>query len=506
MDILELRQAARAWFAAVVLGLSMSGAAVGQTPFFAIDELFSNADGSVQFVLMNNVDSNRLAGQTLVSSSGTLTHSYTFPGDLPGGAINRTFLVATQGFADLGLVTPDYVIPNGFLFVPVGSIRVGVNSASYDMPADGVRGLWFDGDGGPNGVANAVATNFAGRTYTFRGAIASDNSFRITQVYSNRDGSIQYIQLKESAGLNGQHHLAGRALRIDHWGTIREFVFPADLPSSATANETVLIATRAGIPYYGAICCAAAGDWNLLAPDFVMPDRFLSVECGTLDFAGIDYVPFHNLPTDGISAIDRDSRSLPARARSFQKPQAGPGTSGGSIVVAETPINAVEFYNTALDHYFVTPWAPDLDAIESGRAPGWAATGQTISVWAAPSKDVPDFNVPVCRFYIPPEKGDSHFFSASADECATVESRFPEFYLETMSAFVVAPVDEAYGDAVCARYPRSGFSTPVYRVWNGRADSNHRYTTDRATRDAMVANGWIAEGEGPDRIAFCASW
>ena len=30
---------------------------------------------------------------------------------------------------------------------------------------------------------------------------------------------------------------------------------------------------------------------------------------------------------------------------------------------------------------------------------------------------------------------------------------------------------------------------PVYRVWNRRADSNHRYTTDRAIRDQMVARG-----------------
>ena len=149
---------------------------------------------------------------------------------------------------------------------------------------------------------------------------------------------------------------------------------------------------------------------------------------------------------------------------------------------------------------------PDLDAIATGRAAGWVATGRTFSIWAAPSKDVPDFNVPICRFYIPPAEGDSHFFSASPDECAAVKSRFPEFILETMAAFVVAPVYQAYGYVVCARYPRSGFTVPVYRVWNGRADSNHRYTTDRATRDEMVDKGWIAEGDGPDRIAFCASW
>jgi hypothetical protein len=378
--------------------------------------------------------------------------------------------------------------------------------AYHDLPTDGVHALWFDGDGGPPGAANAVATNSAGQAYTFHGTIAADNSFRIAQVYSNLDGSIQYIRLQERAGLNGQNHLAGRALRTLHRETVKEFIFPADLPSEATANETVLIATKAGIPFYGAICCAATGDWNVIAPDFIMPDRFLSLEGGTVDLDGIDYVAYASLPTDGVSALDRDGNVGPARARPFQKPQVGPGSAGGAIVVAATPINAVEFYNASLDHYFVTPAASDLDAIATGRAAGWVATGWTFSVWAAPSKDVPDFNVPICRFYIPPSEGDSHFFSASPDECAAVKSRFPEFHP---------------GDDGCLRR-RTGLSGvrrcrvlplpevrihgPRYWVWNGRADSNHRYTTDRATRDEMVDKGWIAEGDGPDRIAFCASW
>jgi hypothetical protein len=44
----------------------------------------------------------------------------------------------------------------------------------------------------------------------------------------------------------------------------------------------------------------------------------------------------------------------------------------------------------------------------------------------------------------------------------------------------------------------------VYRVWNNRADTNHRYTTDRAARDAMVAAGWIAEGYGNDAVIMCS--
>ena len=45
---------------------------------------------------------------------------------------------------------------------------------------------------------------------------------------------------------------------------------------------------------------------------------------------------------------------------------------------------------------------------------------------------------------------------------------------------------------------------PVYRVFTNRVDANHRYTTDRATRDAMVAKGWIAEGDGEDTVVMCA--
>ena len=46
---------------------------------------------------------------------------------------------------------------------------------------------------------------------------------------------------------------------------------------------------------------------------------------------------------------------------------------------------------------------------------------------------------------------------------------------------------------------------PIYRVFNNRADANHRYTIDRAVRDDMVAKGWIAEGDGNDRVVMCGS-
>ena len=44
---------------------------------------------------------------------------------------------------------------------------------------------------------------------------------------------------------------------------------------------------------------------------------------------------------------------------------------------------------------------------------------------------------------------------------------------------------------------------PIYRVFNNRADPNHRYTTSRAIRDQMVALGGIAEGYGDDAVIMC---
>lgn len=47
-------------------------------------------------------------------------------------------------------------------------------------------------------------------------------------------------------------------------------------------------------------------------------------------------------------------------------------------------------------------------------------------------------------------------------------------------------------------------TTNVYRVFDNRPDANHRYMTDKSLRDAKVAKGWIAEGDGADLVVMCA--
>ena len=64
--------------------------------------------------------------------------TFTFPNDIPSNTAIKKVLIATQGFADLGLVMPDYIMPNGFLATDGATVNyAGVSQMSYgDAAAD----------------------------------------------------------------------------------------------------------------------------------------------------------------------------------------------------------------------------------------------------------------------------------------------------------------------------------------------------------------------------------
>ena len=83
---------------------------------------------------------------------------------------------------------------------------------------------------------------------------ASFHTFQLNEFYSNADGSIQYVELKEGFGANGQLFLGGRAITSTQGGTTHTLVFLTDLPSVITANKSVLIATPGFAPMlYGVV-------------------------------------------------------------------------------------------------------------------------------------------------------------------------------------------------------------------------------------------------------------
>jgi len=172
---------------------------------------------------------------------------------------------------------------------------------------------------------------------------------------------------------------------------------------------------------------------------------------------------------------------------------------GGRVMrlgAATTPgtVPVVEFYRAAVDHYFVTVDPLEVAGLDNGTKGGWARTGLGFRAWTS----AVDGAIAICRFYLPPGYGDSHFFSADPAECARVQAEHPPFVLESTAAMFLKSPDPSSG--ACAD-PQT---QPVYRVWNRRPDTNHRYTTSAAVRDQMVAAGGVAEGYGPNAVAMCA--
>ena len=54
-----------------------------------------------------------------------------------------------------------------------------------------------------------------------------------------------------------------------------------------------------------------------MAPDYVIPNNFLATDGGTVNYAGVDQVTYASLPTDGVTAIDRNGVMTPNVATNF---------------------------------------------------------------------------------------------------------------------------------------------------------------------------------------------
>jgi mono/diheme cytochrome c family protein len=165
----------------------------------------------------------------------------------------------------------------------------------------------------------------------------------------------------------------------------------------------------------------------------------------------------------------------------------------GSLVAGSAAIDVVEYYHAARDHYFMTGAAAEIADLDGGVHVGWARTGQQFKAWPVSATGTS----PACRFYLPPAVGDSHFYSASPAECDAVRAAYPSFTFEAPGVFHIGLPDPVTG--ACAAGTLS-----VYRVWNQRADTNHRYTSSAAVRAQMLAAGWLAEGYGPGQVIMCA--
>jgi uncharacterized protein (TIGR03382 family) len=137
--------------ACAALALS-TGRADAAFHLWTINEVYTNADGSIQYIELTTTSSGQefLATHTLVANDGAATRTFTFATNVGSGTAGKTIVIATPGFARLsGSVTPDFTLPCGPLFNPSAtSITLNfaegsdvVTIAGANVPKDGDNAL-----------------------------------------------------------------------------------------------------------------------------------------------------------------------------------------------------------------------------------------------------------------------------------------------------------------------------------------------------------------------------
>ncbi len=149
--------------------LSSASPALAGSHLWVVNEVFSNADGTLQFielhVPLDDPNETKLAGKWVRSTA--TANQFTFPSDLPPGSSAYAYiLLATAGFAALpGAPTPDHIIVDGFFDIDADTIEYhtyGTGDLSFtsgELPLNGISSLDRSGSTGQNSP-----TNFAGES------------------------------------------------------------------------------------------------------------------------------------------------------------------------------------------------------------------------------------------------------------------------------------------------------------------------------------------------------
>jgi hypothetical protein len=236
--------------AAILLGLDVARASFH---VWAVTELYSSADGSVQFIKLTNNSSlftteYFLAGHVIICTGPPgITNTFTFPTNLPAvSTANKTFLIGTSNLVTVpGGLTPDYVFTNTgpFLFLNTGVANtVGIigsveTPAVYtNLPADGVSSLM--GFGSSLIVATNSPKNFSGQA----------NSIVPVRFTSSRLVDTNLVMtFRTATGVNGT---AGPIYTIEYKNFLTDLSWtqvtsvPGDGTTHSVSNATASAAQR----------------------------------------------------------------------------------------------------------------------------------------------------------------------------------------------------------------------------------------------------------------------
>lgn len=182
-------------------------------------------------------------------------------------------------------------------------------------------------------------------------ARATFHLWQINEVFSNADGTVQYIEL--STIFNFQQSLFGETLRVSSTSGTKDFVFGMNSPSP-TANQTLLIGT------------ASLENIQVgVIPDFIIDANFIDViQSIEVSLVGAFTPPLtfvDDLPLDDVHSLGADGLTQVASPRNFagqvgMVPRAGvrPASGGGAGHALSFPVSARRSTKAGL-----SPWPID---------------------------------------------------------------------------------------------------------------------------------------------------
>jgi hypothetical protein len=140
-----------------------------------------------------------------------------------------------------------------------------------------------------------AGTAFAALLAFASAANAGHHQWIITELYSNPDGTIQFVELLGTA--NNEQGIG--PFTVNTFGATPTSVpLAPNLPTTATAGKYLLIGTTG----YATLAAAQGAP----APDRVLPNNFLEIASDTVRYAGLvaTDIVYTNLPNGGVDSLD----------------------------------------------------------------------------------------------------------------------------------------------------------------------------------------------------------
>ena len=409
------------------------------------------------------------------ADSGTVTVSFS------GGAPIAVALTGT------GTAAPTANLSAAPATIAFGNVTVGQTSAGTTVTVTN----------GGNAAATAVAfangnaTEFVVGSNTCGATIAAGASCTLVVAYSPAAAGADNTTLTITYAGGGAVSipLSGTGMTSTPPPGTGQLSLPAAAPFGSQVVGTASAAQTITLSNTGSAAVTVSSITSSNAAEFaVSASNCAVVNAGASCSFALTFTP---------SAEGSRSAAISVASNGAGSPQAiaasGTGAAGGTPPPTGGVVNAIEYYHSDFDHYFMTHIADEIAKLDNGTFKGWARTGKSFKVHA----DAAGGLNAVCRFFSTAFGAkSSHFYTPNAPECDVVKAS-PSWTFEAEVFHVVYPAFDGSCPAA---------TIPVYRMYNdGQGGApNHRYTTEMAVRNAMLALGWIAEGAGTIGVIMCA--